>query len=97
MEFGETAYNAIVREAEEELGIKVKPSFLFYDDSIDVIPGNHYLPLYFHAVSKAKPRLNLREASEYGYFSEQDIKDMDIAFDHKEVLQRFFREKNELL
>ncbi|MBW2971325.1 NUDIX hydrolase [Candidatus Woesearchaeota archaeon] len=87
---GETSLDAVIREVKEEVGLDINPRFLFYQDSINVVPNHHWLCLYFHAANQEDPVIN-SESDAYCFFSRKELGEIDIAFDNREVLERYYR------
>ena len=94
----ETPEHAVVREVKEELGVDFSPTlFEILEDQqskdraenepqawdVYVYSGNYSgSPIY-------KPD----EISELITVDEEELKDLDIAFNHREILERFFNQK----
>ena len=48
--------------------------------------------LFFFGDIKGTPKPNLKYVSEYNWFSIDEINNLELAFEHKEILQRFAKE-----
>lgn len=90
LEYGETAKECIVREVKEELGADfINPEFCCYNDSIDVLPGKHYIMLYFTGNIKGEICLDDHELTDYKWFPLEEALGMELGFEHSEALQKF--------
>ncbi len=84
------------REVEEETGnrLKIREFFLFTKDtSFDQI--NPWLVYFFIGTVTGSLNLKIDEHIEAGWFNKNQLIDLDIAFNHREVLTQFF-DSNEL-
>src|SRR3990167_6352994 len=91
-EENETPEATIVREAEEELGIKFNPHFYFEETDKEPFPGEFWDVVYFQGYFAGEIMLN-DENSEVKFISFDDLENLEIAFDHKEILTRFFKQR----
>jgi ADP-ribose pyrophosphatase YjhB (NUDIX family) len=90
IDYGESAEQAAIREAEEETSIKVTDLKLFNVYSApDRDPRYHTLSVVFTARGEGKPRAG-DDAEEAGVFT-QDSLPSSLAFDHAGILNDFFR------
>ncbi|HUV71732.1 MAG TPA: NUDIX hydrolase [Clostridia bacterium] len=86
---GEPPIVAIIREVEEELGLKFSPEpYLEMVDS-DSEPGVSWKLYVFTGKATGKLLLN-EEIAEVIFVSENDLDELDIAFNHKELLREYF-------
>lgn len=94
VDFGETAAEAARRELEEETGLELEPSFLFYSD--EILPGLDWhaevLVFHFAADPDCRLRLNESEVDEAAWAPLPEALEADLAFRHREVLERFASE-----
>lgn len=94
---GETLEQAIVREVEEETGLKFINPMLWVDEVNDkTIPGQVWHTYYFLGEVEGELRLKVDEIPQVVYVGKDDLSELDIAFGHKEVLDRFFNEVGEV-
>lgn len=93
IEFGETAEVALHRELNEELSlVVVKSEFLLLNESIDPSKKKHLVQLVFQTtVKELVPTLSPKEKAitGFGYFSPQEILDMDL----RPNIKKFFAAK----
>lgn len=91
---GELPTQAIVREVGEEVGLKFLNPTLWLEESNDnTIPGQIWHTYYFLGQVEGELRLKEDEIPEVVYVGKDDLKKIEIAFDHAEVLQRYFNQK----
>tara|TARA_Y100000310_G_scaffold340894_1_gene438215 strand:+ start:623 stop:1039 length:417 start_codon:yes stop_codon:yes gene_type:complete len=91
MEWGETVEECVKREVREEIGIEIKDiEFVgrYYDKK-----GRHPTRTDITLLHRAKiksgiPKVNQpEEISEVKWFTPEEIKEMELAFDYKEMLE----------
>lgn len=90
VEYGEAVETSAVREAEEETGIEVTLTGLmgvYSDPARD--PRFHTISTVFTAEGDGDPRAD-SDAAEAGVFTEDELPP-DIAFDHRKILDDYFR------
>lgn len=89
----ETPENAIVREVEEETGLKFINPVLWKEISdSQSVPGEHWHIYFFLGEAAGELKLKNDEILDVIYVSEEDLSTVDIAFNHKEILAQFFDE-----
>lgn len=90
MEWGETIQDALKREAREEIGVEIE---------IVRFTGRYYDRLGRHPkktcvcvphickIVKGEPRVNQpEEVQDVRWFNPEEIRDLDMAYDHKQML-----------
>jgi 8-oxo-dGTP diphosphatase len=82
---GETLEQAIRREYKEETNCEIIELNFFKSRYL-----NSTLAVYFYGKIKGQLKLN-EENSEYKWFSEEEIKELELAFNQKEVLEDFLQ------
>ncbi len=89
----EKAENALVREIKEETNLEaINIKFLFYHDEIIPRLNSHNIVLVFRIDVEGIPKKNY-EVSEIRLFTKKEIDNLDLAFDHKTILTKFFGSK----
>lgn len=84
----ETALNAVKREIFEEVGLKVSSAkLLFVQEEIVKRLNLHANVFVFEVKTNNKVRTNW-EVTEYGWFSQEEIAKLDIAFTHRDILNK---------
>lgn len=95
-EANETYEEAVVREVEEELGIKLnKTDYCFFNKyrCYEKKVGWHYKYIYWSEIDKPENELNLYEGEKLGYFTEDQIKVMKIPASLKKIILDFLNSK----
>ena len=88
--FGEKAEDAAVREIKEEIGLSTKNiKFLFYHDEFVKTLGLHAILFVFFVKAKGKIKNNW-EVSESRFFSKKEIEKLEMAFTHRDIVNKFF-------
>jgi len=90
-EGNETPEECVTREVGEETGLKLKNPVLFkrIHDSQSV-PGENWDVYYFIGKGEGELCLKKDEVLEAKYVDRRTFEDLDIAFDHREILEEFF-------
>ena len=93
VDYGESIETAAVREAEEEVSLKVKLIEQFYVYSApDRDPRQHTLSIVFIATAKGKP-VAADDAKNLGIFNQYDLP-QNLCFDHDRVLEDYWNYRN---
>ena len=93
VDYGESVETAAVREAQEEVSLKVKLIEQFYVYSApDRDPRQHTLSIVFIATAKGKP-VAADDAKNLGIFNQYDLPS-NLCFDHDRVLQDYWNYRN---
>ena len=97
IDLGETPEEAVIREIKEETGLDIKPKFLNYFNEYHEELDWHAVVLVFYAKSEGKEKKDEKEVKELGWFSEEEIFGLKMAFEHKKVLEEYFKKRKYLL
>ena len=93
VDYGESIETAAMREAEEEVSLKVKLIEQFYVYSApDRDPRQHTLSIVFIATAKGNP-VAADDAKNLGIFHQYDLP-QNLCFDHDCVLQDYWNYRN---
>jgi mutator protein MutT len=90
LEMGETGAEGAEREAEEEIGVKVKAERFtgrFYDTSHPYHMIVISLPFYSKIISGKPYPAQPEECSEVKWFDPKEVRRMELAYDHKDILK----------
>ncbi|WP_288193320.1 NUDIX hydrolase [uncultured Methanobrevibacter sp.] len=92
VEYGETVENAARREAKEETSIDVELTKLVgvYSDP-DRDPRGHTVTVVFLAKGNFDDRKADDDAKDIDIFSFEDLKNIDLAFDHGEIIKDIYK------
>ena len=93
---GETHEEAVIREVEEELGIKLdKTEYLFFNKYrfYEKKVGWHYKYIYYSELNKSASEMNLYEGEKLGFFTEEQIESMKIPASLKKIILDFIQFK----
>ena len=88
----ETAEKAIVREVKEELGLSFKPKLWMEEVDDNFGQGEEWKVYYFYGPADGTLDIKPDELSEVTFVSEKELENLDIAYDHKEILKKFFQQ-----
>jgi 8-oxo-dGTP diphosphatase len=92
VDWGETLEEAAVREAREETGLEVELKRQFHTYSAPGRdPRGHTISTVFTARAQGTPR-GADDARAAGVFTEDSLPEA-IAFDHREILEDYFKER----
>ena len=91
IDFGETPEEAVRREVKEETGLEVKPKFFNYYNEFYKDIRWHAIVLIFYGKAKGKIKKYDREVKEIKWFSKEEIFNLKLAFEHKKVLEGYFK------
>lgn len=87
----ETSEKAVKREVFEEVGVKSnKVKLLFVQEEIVKRLNLHASVFVYKVDFKGKIRNNW-EVSEYRWFSKSEIEGMELAFTHKDMINKYFK------
>ena len=84
---GETPELAVCIETREEIGIELK-NLVFWKGEVNdkTIPYHKWRKYYFISEIEGELVLKQCEFVEIVYVNRRNLKDLDIAFDHREIL-----------
>jgi len=97
IDFGETPKEAVIREIKEETNLNIKPKFLNYFNEFHEELDWHAAVLVFYAKAEGEAKKDEKEVKELGWFSEEQIFGLKMAFEHKKVLEEYFKKRRYLL
>lgn len=86
----ETAKDAMKRELKEETGFNVKRLKLLFVHEEFVKRINLHAVVFVFLIETSGKGKNNWEVSEGKFFNKKDIKNLNMAFTHKDVLEKFF-------
>ena len=89
----ENMADAVERKTKEEVAISFEPRYVGGFENPDVSNGARWFTHYFEGKVPEDYMglgLNEEENSEVGFFSEGELGLLDIAFDHRQVLEVYF-------
>ena len=90
-ELFESLENTVKREIKEELNIKIKSKFFCFDQEIFKSLKWHANVFFFVSKLNGKIKLDKSENSNYNFFSKNEIKNLKLAFNHKKIILKFFK------
>ncbi len=91
VDYGESLEDAVIREAKEETNLELtdlKQFHTYSDPKRD--PRFHTIGTVFIAKAKGKPKAG-DDAQRFKIMKLEEIKNMDFAFDHKEILEDYLK------
>ena len=94
IDFGETPEKAVKREVKEETSLDIKPIFFNYYNELYKNIGWHAIVLIFYAKAEGKIKKDSKEIKEIKWFGKEEIFNLRLAFEHKKVLEDYFKEKH---
>ena len=89
IELGETAEKTAIRETKEELGIDIKPEFLFFHDGLDKRRNTHYVELWFASSLEGKIIPKSDEILKTKLVNSRELLKVDLAFTHNKVVKKY--------
>ena len=93
MDIGETPEETVKREIREETNLEIRNlKFLSYANEYMPELKIHNLPLIFTGEAIGEVKLD-KESSEFGWFTKEHALKLNLAFKHKEIIERFFNPK----
>jgi 8-oxo-dGTP diphosphatase len=88
---GETPEECIVREVREEVGLELKDPTLWKKiTDLKSVPGENWTIYYFIGDGKGEAVLKEDENTEIVYANRRNFESLDLAFNHREILEEFF-------
>ena len=91
---GETIEQSIIREVEEEVGLKFIDPILWIETSDNkTIPEQTWHVYFFVGGVSGEIKLKKDEVIDVVFAGEEDLDRLDIALNHREVLAQLFRER----
>ena len=93
VEENESSENAAKREIKEETNLDFKPIFFKkYEEDFPEFDWKAEVKIFY---GKFEGDIKIdRESSEFGWFSLDEIKKMNLAFNHKEIINDFIKYGN---
>jgi 8-oxo-dGTP diphosphatase len=85
----EPARAAVLREAREETGLEFDAHFMGFFDEIIPDHGIHAVVLAFYGEACGEPILQEAEVQEIRWFTLDEARELELAFDHKTILNAF--------
>lgn len=98
VDYGESVENAAIRESKEEtaINIKLKKLFNVYSE-LDRDPRGHTITIVYLATGNFNEMQASSDAIDVGIFSFNDIKSINLAFDHEKILNDVFNKTTKIL
>lgn len=93
---GENLDEAVARETKEEVGAEFILSHYAEVENPDTSTGVRWITHYFVGQTETVPnQLQTNEVSEVRFFPQAELDNLNIAFDHKDVLAQFYATKHQ--
>lgn len=92
----ETIEKAVVREVQEEIGLLFKPTFWMEEVDKESIPGQIWNVYYFYGPIEGDLYLKKEEIEEVKFVEQEDLRNLDMAYDHEKILTKFFKDQIKL-
>ena len=80
IEYSEAPEDAVIRGVMEEVGMQFKIENVLEGDKTAVFKGN----------ADGEIKLNKDESLDYGWFSYEEVKSLDLAFDYATIIKQVF-------
>ena len=92
VDYGSKVEDEVRKELMEETALEcTSMRFLFYQDSLPLIPGDmHCINLYFECSVKGSLYLNY-ESSQFAWIAPDDLKNYQLTFRNDEGLMRYWK------
>ena len=97
VEANENLIDAVKREVKEETGLDIMPKFFNYFNEFCEEHDWHAVVLIFYAKGRGEAKKDGKEIQELGWFDKEQIFNLKLAFEHKKVLEEYFKKKAYLL
>ncbi|MEK7452654.1 MAG: NUDIX hydrolase [Patescibacteria group bacterium] len=90
---GENLLDALIREVEEEIGLKIKKeNYTYFKKYYVRYPGYDFLYHIYHLLLEERPilNLNLEESKDYKWIKPQDALKLDLIQDEDISIKQFY-------
>ena len=91
----ERAADAVIREVKEETGLAFTPHFFMYNDEIFPERNFHAVVVVFVGSATGAVKTSDGEVSEWRWFALSEALEMDLAFNHREIILSYALSKEE--
>lgn len=88
----ETVEQAVIREIKEEVGLDIKPRFLFYFDEIIPERNIHAVVNVFEGHGNGQLKISEKEILDARWISIKEALSMRLAFFHRDMIQKYVDE-----
>ncbi|MFA6250509.1 MAG: NUDIX hydrolase [Candidatus Shapirobacteria bacterium] len=95
-EKGENNTETVIREIREEIGVEFKGEYWYEEIDNKTDPKDPWKVVWFVGKITGGMVMDPNEVSDIIWASADRLDDLDLAFNHREVLEKFFREQNNL-